>query len=713
LDRIARFIVAYARPILAVTALISIVAALMLFRMDFNADVGTFILEGNETGEAFSDLQTKYTTADPINVVATIEGDGSFREKADLVRLVQLRDQLAAVPGVAEVASVVPATNPLTGEPLTAGAIAAAPEEAIGALIDRNPVARLLLDDEAKNTLLLVIPGDDALSVARELDDLSPPTGLEITLSGNPVVFATVLDVLSLVLLVIPPLVIALLVVTFYATIGDLRLSVLAIVPATLGSLWTFGLIFGLGRQVDIVTVIVPIFVIVMGSADGLHFVTHFQEQSDGDGDTVSRVRSALSQVGVPMILTTISTAAGFLSLLISDVEPIRQLGLFAAIGIVFAGVISFFSLPALISRLRVEPLHRTALIGPRLTSGLKAAVQRRAPAIVVVGVILVFAAVWIPRLEVDSDQLFFFKDDDPVREAFEKTEDLFGGATPLFGEFVFDPTGDLAQLDEIRRVSDALEQQPGVREVFSIADIAEALPPEQLAAILSEQQTLPLGDMVSDDGLRFILFPSDFTTDDLRGWLDFVDESEQIRVLTGIPIVWDEIARLVLQAQVGSVIAAFILVAGLLLLAYRRVWETVVALVPITLTILAVLGFLAASGIQLNLLTAVVSSIVIGVGVDYAIHFIAAITYARPNGDGYILRAIDRAGRPIVANALGIAIALSALWLSPLKIHGQVSMIMWVAMITAALTALLVIPALLPRAGVRSPDDRVAAAQD
>ncbi len=431
MDRIARFIVAYARPILAVTALISIVAALMLFRMDFDADVGTFILEGNETGEAFSDLQTKYTTADPINVVATIEGDGSFREKADLVRLVQLRDQLAAVPGVAEVASVVPATNPLTGEPLTAGAIAAAPEEAIGALIDRNPVARLLLDDEAKNTLLLVIPGDDALSVARELDDLSPPTGLEITLSGNPVVFATVLDVLSLVLLVIPPLVIALLVVTFYATIGDLRLSVLAIVPATLGSLWTFGLIFGLGRQVDIVTVIVPIFVIVMGSADGLHFVTHFQEQSDGDGDTVSRVRSALSQVGVPMILTTISTAAGFLSLLISDVEPIRQLGLFAAIGIVFAGVISFFSLPALISRLRVEPLHRTALIGPRLTSGLKAAVQRRAPAIVVVGVILVFAAVWIPRLEVDSDQLFFFKDDDPVREAFEKTEDLFGGGHP------------------------------------------------------------------------------------------------------------------------------------------------------------------------------------------------------------------------------------------------------------------------------------------
>ena len=51
-------------------------------------------------------------------------------------------------------------------------------------------------------------------------------------------------------------------------------------------------------------------------------------------------------------------------------------------------------------------------------------------------------------------------------------------------------------------------------------------------------------------------------------------------------------------------------------------------------------------------------------------------------DGDGYVLRAIDRAGRPIVANALGIAVALTALWLSPLKIHAQVSTIMWVAIL-------------------------------
>jgi predicted RND superfamily exporter protein len=189
-----------------------------------------------------------------------------------------------------------------------------------------------------------------------------------------------------------------------------------------------------------------------------------------------------------------------------------------------------------------------------------------------------------------------------------------------------------------------------------------------------------------------------------LQGWLDFAAARDEVRVLTGMPVVWDEIARLVLRSQVVSLVVAFVLVGIMLGGAYRRLRETFVTMVPILLTVLTLLGFIAASGIQLNLLTAVVSSIVLGVGIDYAIHFVAAIEYARREGDGYVLRALDRAGRPIVANALGIAVALSALWLSPLKIHAQISVIMWVGMMTAGLSALIVIPAMLPREGVAAP---------
>lgn len=699
MDNIAGFIVHRSKQVLAVTALITIVAAFMLTRVQFNADVSSFISEGNPTGEQFIALQEKYNAPDPVNVLVSLPEGDSFHEPEQLVRLIEVRDLVAAVEGVDQIASIVPDVNPLTGAPLDGAAIAALPAPAIEAFLSQSPVAPLILSEDGRHTLLLVTPSGDGIAAARRIVDVDPPTGVELNFSGNPVVFASVLDKLSLVLLLIPPAVIVLLVIVFYATIGDRRLSLLAIFPAAIGSLWTFGLIFGLGREIDIVTVIVPIFVVVMGSADGLHFVTHFQAESERTADPVARVSSALSHVGVPMVLTTISTAVGFLSLLATEVQPIRQLGLFTAIGIAFAGIISFFSLPALISHLDIKPRHHTALIGPKISAGLQRLVRTRVPAGALAVGVLAFAAVSIPQLEVNPDQLFFFKDTDPVRVAFDRTEELFGGATPLAGEFAFD--GSTENLMSIAEVSAQMEALPGVRAVFSAADLVGTLPEAQVAAILSGEITLPTGDMVSDDGLRFVLFPGSFDTTDLAGWLEFAESNDEVMVLTGMPVIWDEISRLVVQAQVVSLAVAFVLVALLLAAAYRRLRETLAALVPILLTVSTLLGFIAISGIQLNLLTAVVSSIVIGVGIDYAIHFVAAIDYARAEGDGYVLRALDRAGRPIVANALGIAIALSALWLSPLRTHGQISMIMWVAMTTAALSALLFIPALLPRSGV------------
>ena len=395
-----------------------------------------------------------------------------------------MRDDIAGVAGVGSIASIVPDTNPITGGAITATMIELAPPGAIDDLLSQSPVVSLLLSDDARHTLMMVAPEGDAIGLARRVDDVAAPDGVELAFSGNPVVFASVVDKLSLFLLFIPPVVLILLVATFFATIGDRRLSVMALIPAALGAIWTFGLIFGLGNEIDIVTVIVPVFVIVMGSADGLHFVTHFQEEAENP-DRVDRVRSALAHVGVPMILTTISTAAGFLSLVATNVHPIQQLGLFTAIGITFAGIISFFSLPALLSRMDIEAGHRTALLGPRVTRGLKALVRVRTPALIVSAILVVFALIGLPQLDVNPDQLFFFKDGDPVRLAFEKTEEIFGGATPLMGEFAFDPTAGPQQLARLEAVSADLEALPGIREVFSVADLAASLPPEQLQALL------------------------------------------------------------------------------------------------------------------------------------------------------------------------------------------------------------------------------------
>jgi len=682
---------------LAATVLVTLVAAALLFRISFNADIAEFMAEGSESGAQYAALQEKYDTGDPVNVLLSLpEGEsqeresqggespqaGSFRDPAERAILRDFRDALAEVEGADIVMSVLSAPQ---------------------------PAQSLFLSEDGRHTLLQILTAGSEVDLARNLNDFvegDPPGDFDITLTGNPMIFARVLGMLTWFLLVIPPLVVIMLLLTFYANIGDRRLTILAVVPAFLGSVWTFGLISGLGIRIDIVTIIVPIFVIVMGSADGLHFVTHFQEEVVRTEDPTERVATTLRQVGTPMVLTSISTAAGFLSLLATGVRPMQQLGVFTAAGIVFAGVISFFSLPALLSRLELESQPRKVLVGSWLTGMIKSLAVRRWVAGVLALGIVVFGLIFIPRLAVDTDQLFFFKDDDPIRQDFARMEELFGGATPLVGEFVLDPGAGFGQLQEISRVSREMEELPGVQRVFSPADVIAGVSPEEVAGLLSgssagSEGSSLLSSMVSSDGVRFVLLPGDFSTEDLRSWLDFAAAHEEIRVLTGMPVLWDEMARLVLQAQVRSLGAAFALVLLMLFVAYRRVRQTVVSLLPLSLTIIMLLGFLAASGIQLNLITAIASSIVLGVGIDYAIHLVAAIDWARREGDGYVLRAIDKAGRPIVANALGIAVGLTALWLSPFKFHGHISMIMWVSMTTAALTALLIIPALSERAGL------------
>ena len=705
MERIATYIVQHSKRVLALTGIITLVSLAMLFRMSFNADVSQFITEGNATGEAWLALQEKYDTGDPINVLVSAPEGRSLFEKDLLASVAELRDTLAGIEGVGQVGSIVPEINPLTGGRLTPDQIALVPEQLITDLVGQNPLADLLVSEDGRHTMMLVVPDGDALDVATAVNNVGAPDGLELTLSGNPLIFASVLDKIGWFLLVIPPVIVILLLGVFYANVGDRRLTIFAVIPALLGAIWTFGFIFGLGREVDIVTILVPIFVIVMGSADGLHFVTHYQEQVDRTSDEVDRVTSTLRQVGVPMILTTVSTAAGFLSLMFTNVRPIAQLGLFTAVGIVFAGFISFFSLPALLSRIHVEPKHHTALLGPRLTAAVKQLAMRRWVAVLLAGGLIAFSTVFIPQLEVDGDQLIYFKKDDPVRLGFEKTTELFGGATPLIGEFAFDRSTGLAGLAPVAELSRDLEQLPGVRTVFSLADLQGVVPDAQLLGALSGETPLPLGQMASDDGLRFMLLPGAFETVDLQGWLDFAATNEEIRILTGMPVIWDEVARLVLRAQFISLAVAYGLVTLMLALAYRKLRQTLVSLAPLLLTSATLLGFIAAADIQLNLVTAVVSSIVIGVGIDYAIHFVAAIDFSRTEGDGYVLRAIDRAGRPIIANAMGIAVALTALWLSPFRMHPQISMIMWVSMTTAALTALVLIPALLPRPGVLEPD--------
>ena len=101
-------------------------------------------------------------------------------------------------------------------------------------------------------------------------------------------------------------------------------------------------------------------------------------------------------------------------------------------------------------------------------------------------------------------------------------------------------------------------------------------------------------------------------------------------------------------------------------------------------------------TGFHLNVMTANLSAIAIGVGVDYSIHLISGVYYYRGRGMSRpesVSSALTMVSRPVLANAFGLAIGLSALFFSPLRIHMQAASVMWVAMVVSSMAALLLVP--------------------
>jgi predicted RND superfamily exporter protein len=262
---------------------------------------------------------------------------------------------------------------------------------------------------------------------------------------------------------------------------------------------------------------------------------------------------------------------------------------------------------------------------------------------------------------------------------------------------------------DNVLATERELEGLPGIKSAFSVLDLIkgvnlmttgeDAYPrdPAAIQGLLSQTGRDDPALWVSSDGMRLAIRTQDFNSEHIVELEQFVsDHSDTIRVVTGMPLLFDEMNRLVVESQIRSLGLALVLIFIMLLIALRTVRAAVVGMLPIAITIAAILGMVSIAKFNLNIMTANLSAICIGVGVDYAIHVISGIHYFRRNGMDdaeSVNSALSSVSRPVLANAFGLAIGLSALFFSPIRLHFHAAAIMWVAMMVSSMAALLLIP--------------------
>jgi len=324
-----------------------------------------------------------------------------------------------------------------------------------------------------------------------------------------------------------------------------------------------------------------------------------------------------------------------------------------------------------------------------------------------------------------------FFKADSEIRRSFDKVEKYFGDAMPLTAEIAPSGAGVNGDKDVEKYLYDyefateaisteiELENLPGIKSAFSIFDLIKGMnlmvfgeddyPKDdyKIDLIRSQMSREYARMLISSDGMRMTIRTQDFDSRYIDELEEFVASHDNVSVITGMPLLFDEMNKLVVESQIRSLGLALALIFIMLLITLRSMKAAVVGMLPIAITIVAILGMVSAAKFNLNIMTANLSAICIGVGVDYAIHLISGIYYFRRNGMDdrqSVDSAISSVSRPILANAFGLAIGLSVLFFSPIRLHFHAASIMWVAMIVSSMAALLLIPIFYARAKEAKP---------
>ncbi len=549
--------------------------------------------------------------------------------------------------------------------------------------------------DGKEYLITTIFPTEDfGIDELNQIDDYFEEVEIDHYIAGDKYMQNKIFDYLLFILLTIPPVVLIVLFTIFKAQMKSFKATLLSVLPAGVAALWTLGFAGLLGNQVSMLTVLAPIFTIIIGSADGLHFISHIQEHLE-DGYTMKEsITHSLSMVGVPMIITTVTSVAGFLALLTMNTAAIYDLAYFASIGITLAGLITFIILPTVNSfdkiNIRLKPNKKGINIPFNKLFGW--------PSYLIAVIIIALSFFGLPHIKTEFNQLMLYKDYTDVAKGSDKIMDVNDGTIPLFVLLENDETVAIRTNDLIQ----SLEESGYVTKTVSIYSLQEtiynALPENFPVERLNIQELSLYRELVSDNYTKVILFPKDMLNETIDGIKEIVEEDET-NLFAGTQVTMNELNAKMIEGQKLSLALAFALVFLSLLISLRKFSVSVFAMVPILLTTLFLFTFLGLSGISLNLFTSTIFSITIGVGIDYAIHYASIYRTFRKQGlnsDDAVDKAYAFSSRPIIANAVGFSLALTALMISPLKVHVYISTLMWVSMLLSSLLSLSLLPTIL-----------------
>lgn len=434
---------------------------------------------------------------------------------------------------------------------------------------------------------------------------------------------------------------------------------------------WTLGLMALTGTPVTLVTTILPVLLLAMAVTDEAHVLARLQpalwpaEGGDPPAAAGEAVLSVLAELERPLVLTSVSTAIGLLSFLAVPIAPVRQFGLFAALGLGLALLLTFTSTAALAVDLPASWFRpRLARAGGDRLAALESVFLRRRGAALFLGLVVLVAALPALRgLRVQDAWVANFDPDSELVQADRRFNELFWGTYRCDvvlqgGDGAFHRPEGLALLEAARARALGAVPEGGVlgpaealRTVAGILGLTPPLTelsPRTLAAVarlafLQDRGAVSRVLTEEGDEARLLVVLNDADYERARALeRELSEELGHLAAAAGLsahvsgslPLA-NATVEATVHGQLRSIATTFVGIAVTLLVVQRRLGRVLLQLVPASAAVLLVLAGMGLAGLPLGIATSLFAALSVGVGVDFALHLTSAFDRRSAEGRG------------------------------------------------------------------------------
>lgn len=526
-------------------------------------------------------------------------------------------------------------------------------------------------------------------------------------------------------------LVIIFLIFTFRSVWGILvPLSVV-----TLSMLWIVGFMGTVGQPINLVLTVLPSIIFVVAMSDVIHLVSKYFDELRTGASKIDAIIKAYKEVGFATLLTSITTAMGFLTLLTINMEPIWKFGIYVAIGVMLAFILAYTFLPAMLILTKPPKVafkkNDTNYWHKFLHGTFVKLVRNRRK--VAIGFIGLFAIGTIGLLQVENNYFLLedLKEDSPLRQDYDYFNEKLVGLRPFEISVKTESAKsvlDYEVLQEIDKVERYLMDEYGLKHSFSIVTALKlanriehggqskyyVLPPKEDAEsylsrmekfdrggqlkllVDSTEQYARISSQIGDIGRyevekrnkKFHTFLENEVNTDLVSFR-----------LTGTAHLLDRNMTMLSTSLTYGLLLAIGLVSLLMGILYRSIRIVLIAMIPNLLPLLMLAAILGFSGVDLSVSTAVIFTVSFGIAVDDTIHFMSKFKLEMNKGRTFLYalkRTYLSTGRAIILTTLILCSGFLLLMLSDFLGTFYIGLYICCTLLFALLADLFLLPVLL-----------------